>query len=127
MARTNHTLSSDLLRRPIRILVVGAGGTGSSIVMGLPYLDQAMRAWGHAHGIEVYLMDADTVSDIGHNKATVLINRINLFWGTRWSAVPKHFHEGTLEQSQDRNIDLLIGCVDSEADSGAPWYYLEDQ
>ena len=40
-------------------------------------------------------MDADTVSDtncvrqpfswsdIGQNKATVLINRINLFWGTK--------------------------------------------
>ena len=31
-----------------RVLVVGAGGTGSAILMGLPYLDQAMRVWGHS-------------------------------------------------------------------------------
>ena len=93
--RIEHLLPSGLLsRRPVRILVVGAGGTGSAIVMGLPYLHQAMRAWGHAYGLEVTLMDGDMVSetncvrqpfswsDVGQNKATVLINRINLFWGT---------------------------------------------
>ena len=46
--RVEHFLPSGVLgRRPVRILVVGAGGTGSAIVMGLPYLHQAMRAWGH--------------------------------------------------------------------------------
>jgi hypothetical protein len=65
--------------------------------MGLPFLHQAMRAWGHAYGLEVTLMDGDTVSetncvrqpfswsDVGQNKATVLIN---LFWGTKWNAQP---------------------------------------
>ena len=94
--RIEHTLPRDLLgQRAVRVLVVGAGGTGSAIVMGLPYLDQAMRVWGRSSGLEVVMMDADTVSetncvrqpfsisDIGQNKATVLINRINLFWGTR--------------------------------------------
>jgi len=33
-------------------LVVGAGGTGSAIAMGLPYLDQAMRVWGRSSGLE---------------------------------------------------------------------------
>jgi hypothetical protein len=37
--RIEHLLPPCLLgRRPVRILVVGAGGTGSAIVMGLPYL-----------------------------------------------------------------------------------------
>jgi shikimate 5-dehydrogenase len=45
--RIEHTLPSDLLRhQAVRVLVVGAGGTGSAIVMGLPYLDQAMRVCG---------------------------------------------------------------------------------
>jgi predicted homoserine dehydrogenase-like protein len=45
--RIEHTLPSDLAHgKPVRVLVVGAGGTGSAIVMGLPYLDQAMRVWG---------------------------------------------------------------------------------
>ena len=129
--RVTHALSPDLLRQPIRILVVGAGGTGSSFVMGLPYLHQALRAWGHSYGLEVYLMDADavsetncvrqpfSVSDIGLNKATVLIHRINLFWGTRWSAVPSNFHQGTLERSQNRSIDFVVGCVDSKAGRAA--------
>jgi hypothetical protein len=31
--------------------------------MGLPYLDQALRVWGRFAGLEVLLMDADTVSE----------------------------------------------------------------
>ena len=129
--RIEHLLPSGLLgRRPVRFLVVGAGGTGSAIVMGLPYLHQAMRAWGHPYGLEVTLMDGDTVSetncvrqpfswsDVGQNKATVLINRINLFWGTKWNAHPACFDEATLQSNQDRNPDLLIGCVDTRATRG---------
>ena len=126
--RIEHTLSLRAdARRPIRVLVVGAGGTGSAITMGLPYLDQAMRVWGRFAGLEVVLMDADTVSetncirqpfsvsDIGLSKATVLVNRINLFWGTHWRAEPRNFDERTFERIQDTSIDFLIGCVDSRA------------
>jgi len=126
--RVEHLLPSGLLgRRPVRILVVGAGGTGSAIVMGLPYLHQAMRAWGHAYGLEVTLMDGDRVSetncvrqpfswsDVGQNKATVLINRINLFWGTKWNAQPVCFDETTLRSNHDHSPDFLIGCVDTRA------------
>jgi PRTRC genetic system ThiF family protein len=126
--RIEHTLAKDLVgQRAVRVLVVGAGGTGSAIVMGLPYLDQAMRVWGRSYGLEVVMMDADTVSetncvrqpfstsDIGLNKATVLINRINLFWGTRWRAEPENFNEQTLDRINDASLDLLIGCVDTRA------------
>ena len=62
--RLEHSLPSGFLgRRPIRVLVVGTGGTGSAILMGLPYLDQAMRVWGHPYGLQVSIMDADTVSE----------------------------------------------------------------
>ena len=126
--RIEHTLPPDLLRhRAVRVLIVGAGGTGSAIAMGLPYLDQAMRVWGHPMGLDVAMMDADTVSqtncvrqpfsasDIGQNKATVLINRLNLFWGTKWSAVPNHFHARSFGRYEDRAPDVLIGCVDTRA------------
>jgi PRTRC genetic system ThiF family protein len=124
--RIEHRLPSDLLRRrPVRILIVGAGGTGSSIAMNLPYLDQAMRVWGHASGLDVAMMDADTVSatncirqpfsasDIGQSKATVLINRINIFWGTKWTAIPNRFHARSFERDSEGVPDVLIGCVDS--------------
>ncbi len=126
--RVEHLLPSGLLgRRPVRILVVGAGGTGSAIVMGLPYLHQAIRAWGHPYGLEVTLMDGDLVSetncvrqpfswsDVGQNKATVLINRINLFWGMKWNALPVCFSETTPGPNYDRDPDLLVGCVDTRA------------
>ena len=126
--RIEHVLPPDLLRNgPIRVLVVGAGGTGSAVAIGLPYLHQAMQAWGHLRGLEVTLMDADIVSetncvrqpfsssDIGQNKAVVLINRINLFWGTQWHAVPNHFHAGSLDRYGDKCPDVLIGCVDTRS------------
>jgi PRTRC genetic system ThiF family protein len=126
--RIEHLLPADLLkRRPVRVLVVGAGGSGSAIVMGLPYLHQAMLVWGHPYGLDVTLMDADVVSetncvrqpfsrsDIGQNKAIVLINRINLFWGTSWNACPVLFTASTLNGNYDQQPDLVIGCVDTRA------------
>jgi PRTRC genetic system ThiF family protein len=126
--RIEHTLSLRAdARRQVRVLVIGAGGSGSAITMGLPYLDQALRVWGRFAGLDVVLMDADTVSetncirqpfalsDIGQNKATVLVNRINLFWGTSWRAEPRNFEERTFERIQDTSVDFLIGCVDSRA------------
>ncbi len=126
--RIEHVLPSDLLRRrAVRVLVIGAGGTGSAIVLGLPYLDQALLAWGHRYGLDVTLMDGDlvsktncvrqpfSVSDIGQNKAIVLINRINLFWGTSWAALPSHYHVRSFDRQQDRCPDLVIGCVDTRA------------
>jgi molybdopterin/thiamine biosynthesis adenylyltransferase len=57
-----HTIRSELLRRRVRVLVVGCGGTGSAIAAGLPFLHQAMIANGHPGGLLVTLMDGDTIS-----------------------------------------------------------------
>jgi len=118
-----HNLAPELLRRPVRVLVVGCGGNGSAIVAGLPYLHQAMLVHGHRGGLDVTLMDGDTVSatncirqpfshaEIGHSKAVVLVSRMNLFWGLNWHAVPEYFSAQTCV---DR-VDILIGCVDNRA------------
>ncbi|WP_158792758.1 PRTRC system ThiF family protein [Granulicella sp. L60] len=121
-----HKLHDTLLRpqQAIRILVVGAGGTGSAIMLGLPYLHQAMRVWGH-RGLEVMLADGDAVSatncvrqpfatsDIGLNKAVVLVNRVNLFWGVTWRAYPQHLHKDSL--NEQANPHIVVGCVDTRA------------
>jgi PRTRC genetic system ThiF family protein len=118
-----HRLHGELLRREVRVLVVGCGGTGSSIIGGLPYLHQAMLAQGHPYGLRVTVMDGDTISpvncvrqpfsraELGLNKAIVLVNRLNIFWGLDWDAVPKSL----TENHQLRSMHIVIGCVDTRA------------
>jgi len=53
-------------------------------------------------------------ADVGLNKAVVLINRVNLFWGLRWQAHPEHFHKDSL-RSNSAGPHLIIGCVDTRA------------
>jgi PRTRC genetic system ThiF family protein len=117
-----HQINNSLLTRKVRITIVGCGGTGSAIACGLPYLHQSMMALGHPYGLDVTLVDGDvvshtncvrqpfSVSDIGLHKVIVLTNRINLFWGFNWKAVP-HF----LDETWREETDVLIGCVDTRA------------
>ncbi|MGH9432910.1 MAG: PRTRC system ThiF family protein [Terriglobia bacterium] len=128
-----HRVHEELLRREVRILVVGCGGTGSAILGGLPYLYQALLAWGHPGGLQVTVMDDDTISavncvrqpfgrsEIGMNKAIVLVNRINLFWGLAWRAIPQVLTPQTLAPAYagygERHLRpaIVTGCVDTRA------------
>ena len=116
-----HTPDPRLLERRIRVLVVGCGGNGSAIASGLPYLHQALLAFGHPGGLEVTLIDPDTVSEtncvrqpfcrteIGLPKAVVLAHRTNLFWGLDWQGI----HARIQQIAQGAETDLVIGCVDT--------------
>lgn len=118
--RVEHSIPTSLLEKLVRVTVVGCGGTGSAVAAGLPYLHQAMLAWGHPHGLHVTLVDGDKISrtncirqpfsesEVGLYKATVLATRINLFWGLDWEGVPEFMDEGWRGET-----DVLIGCVDS--------------
>lgn len=128
-----HRLHAELIRREVRILVVGCGGTGSAVLGGLPYLHQAMLAQGHPCGLSVTVMDGDMVSpfncvrqpfsrsEIGLNKGIVLISRINLFWGLKWKAIPRPLTSETLTLSYGGpseaapRPDIVVGCVDTRA------------
>src|SRR5208337_4304243 len=116
-----HTLDPQLVERAIRILVVGCGGNGSAIASGLPYLHQALLAFGHPGGLAVTLIDPDTVSEtncvrqpfcrteIGFPKSIVLAHRINLFWGLNWQGM-----RATIQQlKKGTEVDFVIGCVDT--------------
>ena len=107
-----HRIHPELLERQVRVLVVGCGGTGSAVVAGLPYLHQSLVAHGHPGGLHVTVVDGDTISpancirqpfarsEIGLNKSIVLVNRLNLFWGLKWEAVPAHLRSGTFHLPQ---------------------------
>ena len=116
-----HSVDSQLLERPIRILVVGCGGNGSAIVSGLPYLHQALLAFGHPGGLAVTLIDPDTVTEtncvrqpfcrteIRLPKAIVLAHRINVFWGLNWQGM-----QATIQRlTKSSELDFVIGCVDT--------------
>jgi PRTRC genetic system ThiF family protein len=126
-----HRIHPELLERQVRVLVVGCGGTGSAVVAGLPYLHQSLVAHGHPGGLHVTVVDGDTISpancirqpfarsEIGLNKAIVLVNRLNLFWGLKWEAVPAHLRSGTFisrsYSGDDLRAHIVIGCVDTRA------------
>ena len=116
-----HTPDPQLFERAINILVVGCGGNGSAIAACLPYLHQALLAFGHPGGLNVTLIDPDTVSEtncvrqpfcrteIGLSKAVVLAHRTNMFWGLSWQGMQlkiEHLKSGS-------QVDILIGCVDT--------------
>ena len=94
-----HHLNSALATpRPVDVLVVGAGGTGSQVVTALAQMHHALTSLDHP-GLQVTVLDDDTVSlsnigrqwffkaDLGQSKAEVLVNRCNLTLGTSWKAV----------------------------------------
>lgn len=111
-----------LTNRPVRVCVIGAGGTGSQVLTGLAQLNMAMLALGHPGGLDVEVWDDDHVSeanvgrqmffpaDVGLPKATVMVNRINMTLGTAWKATVKRFCP-----SQAFTADLVVGCVDNRA------------
>ena len=92
-----------------------------------------MRAQGHPYGFCVTVMDGDDVSpansvrqpfsraEIGLNKAIVLVNRLNLFWGLNWEAIPHALTTQTLAPSYasygepQLRPDVVVGCVDTRA------------
>ncbi len=108
---------------PLKVVLVGAGGTGSQILSGLARMNQALRSLG-AKGLDVTVIDADHVAesnvgrqmysmaDAGKNKAVVSVTRLNMFFGTAWKAVEKTVTRGT-GLSSWANDGLLISAVDS--------------
>jgi PRTRC genetic system ThiF family protein len=116
-----HRIHPELLKHKVRVLVVGCGGNGSAIAAGLPYLHQALLAYGHPEGIHVTLLDPDVISptncvrqpfsqaEIGLYKSVVLANRLNLFWGLDWRGVPERLDP----KRRLDGVDIVIGCVDS--------------
>ena len=105
---------------PIKVDVIGAGGSGSQMINGLARLHLAMLAQGQSQGLQVRLWDDDVVSpanigrqafypsDVGAPKASTLINRLNMAFGLGWISVQQKV------TSQARLAsDFVIGCVDT--------------
>lgn len=122
MTEPIHRIHSELLTRGVSVLLVGAGGTGSRILERLVCLHRAMLAKGHPAGLEVTVVDPDTVSeanvgrqafypsDVGMFKSDVLVNRANMAGGVLWKSIP-----AKLDTSACLRSDLVIGAVDNRS------------
>ncbi|MGF6267393.1 PRTRC genetic system ThiF family protein [Paraburkholderia youngii] len=118
-----HEIPAHMVQRPWRVIVVGAGGTGSAVLPALARLHHAMIELGHPGGIECTVYDDDTVSptnvgrqgfypnDVGSYKASLIVNRLNMLMGTNWRAITQRLNGRTALF----NVDLVIGCVDTRA------------
>ena len=108
---------------PIRVNLIGAGGTGSHMIMEIARLNNALTALGHA-GLQVSLWDSDIVdvynttrqlfaqSEIGLNKAVARINTVNKFFGTNWKAVQVNFRNNHFALMPEHAANIYITCVD---------------
>jgi PRTRC genetic system ThiF family protein len=86
---------------------------------------------GRPRGLYVTVPDRDAVSptncirqpfsglEIGLNKAIVLVNRLNLFWGLKWDAVPAHLKPGSHisrgYSGDDLRAHIVVGSADTRA------------
>lgn len=121
-------LPSRWLDRRIKVVVIGAGGTGSDMLVRLAKLHTQLVALGGA-GFDVTVYDGDTVeanncgrqhfalTAPGLNKALVLVNSINLAYQLDWHGVPDFFDIDACdaEDALRYRTDLVITCVDKAA------------
>lgn len=106
-------------QHPIAIGVIGAGGTGSQVVQQLARIHATLKAMNHP-GLNVQLIDDDIVTeanlgrqlfsecDIGRNKASVIIERINRFYGTNWG-----YSNSRIDSTYGLSVNIVISCVDN--------------
>jgi len=116
-----HNIDPRLLTRAIKVVLVGAGGTGSHVLRRLATMHLAMIELGHPAGLDVLVVDPDLVSksnvgrqnfwpsDVGQPKAEILVNRCNMLMLTNWKAEVARVTNDT----QFYNPDIVIGCVDN--------------
>lgn len=124
-----HDLEDCLVRpvHPIRILLVGVGGTGSQVLNCLARINYALRKMNHP-GLHVTAMDADVVeefnvgrqlfsqSEVGINKAVCAVTKINRFFGFCWEADDRLLTEEILSANLpmfNHGQNIIITCVDN--------------
>lgn len=122
-----HIIAPDLLQpyNPVRVNLIGAGGTGSQVLTALARINHSLIALQHP-GLMVRVFDNDkvepanlgrqlfTTDEIGLYKSVALINRINRFFGTNWKAITELYNKETISGEPELAVSTLtISCVDS--------------
>lgn len=108
---------------PLRVALVGAGGTGSHVLGHLVKIHLSLKAFGHP-GLDVTVYDPDIVTspnlgrqlffpaEVGLSKSEALVGRYNNF-GLNWRAVAEKFNVTTASEQAFYLPNVLISCVDN--------------
>ncbi|WP_345951303.1 PRTRC system ThiF family protein [Mucilaginibacter sp. PAMB04274] len=122
-----HVVEPEWLHpyNPIVVNLIGAGGTGSQVLTALARMNHALISLNHP-GLFVRVFDDDKVeranlgrqlfasAEVGQYKATALISRINLFFGTNWKAISECYDRTLFRQQPEMaHAGLTIACVDT--------------
>ncbi|MDL2145102.1 PRTRC system ThiF family protein [Flavobacterium tructae] len=110
---------------PITVNLIGAGGTGSKVLIALMEMNNSLVSLGHA-GLSVRLWDDDIItnanlgrqrfapSELGLYKSVALINRANRFTGTHWKAENVKFERDSFGKlPSNAKATIYITCTDS--------------
>ena len=107
---------------PLKVDLVGAGGSGSQMLSALARINAALTDLGGL-GLQVRVFDPDRVeeanigrqlfspSELGLNKAVALVSRFNRFYGTDWDAVNALYEMPC--QGYEDTPNIVITCVDN--------------
>lgn len=128
--KTNvHFLDNYLISptNPIRVHVIGAGGTGSKFMTALMEINHSLLELDHP-GLDVHLWDDDWItsanvgrqrfaeSENGLFKSQAIINRLNRWSGTNWKAETKKFERnGKGEIPNGAGASIYVSCTDTVA------------
>lgn len=115
-----HYTANYILDPPheLTVALIGCGGTGSQVLTSLGRMNYALKQLGHP-GLQVVAYDGDIVTEancgrqlfseqeIGHNKAEVLVTKLNMFFGTKWDCVQEMYN------GDSPTANIVISCVDT--------------
>ncbi len=125
--QTVHIIARELLQpyNPVRVNLIGAGGTGSQVLTALARINHALIELHHP-GLSVHVFDDDTIEppnlgrqlfttdEIGLHKSVALVNRINRFFGTNWKAITERYDKQTIRDNPGiERSPLTLSCVDT--------------
>jgi len=107
----------------IWVHLIGVGGTGSHVLTNLAMINHALIRI-ERQPIMVKAFDYDVVTDsnigrqgfspadIGENKAKVMVERVNRYYGFQWDYSPSSYGQSVSQYDSD-GPDIVISCVDS--------------
>lgn len=118
--KKKHYVANYILspQHQLTVDLVGCGGTGSQVLTSLGRMNYALQRLGHP-GLFVRAYDGDIITEancgrqlfseteIGLNKAEVLITKLNRFFGTDWECVPKMY------EKDNTTSNIIVSCVDT--------------